>query len=387
MRLHLLRLGCLPPVSSAGRSWSTAIPGSSRPSRNSSEAPPPVLMWVIFVASPCCSSAADRVAATDDDRDALVGPAGQVSRDRPSCRGRTTGSRTRRAARSRTRSSPARAPPRSRSGVCSPMSTMCHEAGNFSVPTGLVLGPAGDLLGDHDVGREDDRHVACLRGREDPAGVLDAVVLGEALADRLALGQQERVRHPATDDEDVDLVDQVTRGPRSCPTPSPRRGSRRTAALGFSSRFDRTLDLALHQQPGVGRQELRRRRRSRRGPDGPSRTRRSRRRRRSSASAAANSGSFFSSSAWKRRFSSSSASPVPEPLDRVLGADAERVAGHRDVAAAAAPRGPGRPAAAGARPGPCRRAGRGGSARMTFAPCWSRCVDRRDRRPDRGSRR
>ena len=47
---------------------------------------------------------------------------------------------------------------------------------------------------------------------------------------------------------------------------------------------------------------------------------------------AANSGSLASSSAWKRRFSSRSTSPGSQALDRVLGADAQRVAGHRDVA-------------------------------------------------------
>src|SRR5699024_4485291 len=35
-----------------------AMPGSSRPSRNSREAPPPVEMWVILSAKPSCSQAA-----------------------------------------------------------------------------------------------------------------------------------------------------------------------------------------------------------------------------------------------------------------------------------------------------------------------------------------
>ena len=35
-----------------------AMPGSSRPSRNSREAPPPVEMWVIWEAKPSCSQAA-----------------------------------------------------------------------------------------------------------------------------------------------------------------------------------------------------------------------------------------------------------------------------------------------------------------------------------------
>ena len=43
---------------------------------------------------------------------------------------------------------------------------------------------------------------------------------------------------------------------------------------GCSSSLRQDLDLALHQQAGVGRQELAARRRSRRGRGGPSRTRR-----------------------------------------------------------------------------------------------------------------
>ena len=58
-------------------------PGSSRPSRNSSDAPPPVEMWVIRSARPCCGDRRDRVAAADDDRRAGVGPLGQHPRDRP----------------------------------------------------------------------------------------------------------------------------------------------------------------------------------------------------------------------------------------------------------------------------------------------------------------
>ena len=49
------------------------------------------------------------------------------------------------------------------------------------------------------------------------------------------------------------------------------------------------------------------------------------------ASVAANAGSLASSSAWKRRFSSRSDLAGPHPLERVLGAQPERVAGHRHV--------------------------------------------------------
>src|SRR5436309_3369275 len=47
-----------PAPTPAGRSSSTVTPGSSRPSRNSSEAPPPVEMWLIRPARPCWVTAA-----------------------------------------------------------------------------------------------------------------------------------------------------------------------------------------------------------------------------------------------------------------------------------------------------------------------------------------
>ena len=77
----------------------------------------------------------------------------------------------------------------------------------------------------------------------------------------------------------------------------------------------------------------------------------------------------------------------PQPLDGVLGADAERVAGDRDVPpeqlrSAAAPTGRSR------RPSWTLPSGRPRwLARMTDAPCVEQGVDRRDRGPDRASRR
>ena len=47
-------------------SVSAATPGSSIPSRNSSEAPPPVEMWVILSARPGLGDRRHRVAAADD---------------------------------------------------------------------------------------------------------------------------------------------------------------------------------------------------------------------------------------------------------------------------------------------------------------------------------
>ena len=73
----------------------------------------------------------------------------------------------------------------------------------------LVFGAACDLLGDDDIDRQDDAHAVLLGGREDPLRVLHAVRFGQALADGLALGQQEGVRHAAAQDEHVDPGQQV----------------------------------------------------------------------------------------------------------------------------------------------------------------------------------
>ena len=49
----------------------------------------------------------------------------------------------------------------------------------------LVLRAAGDLLGHDDVDRQDDPDAVASAAAQDPAGVLDAVGLGQALADAL----------------------------------------------------------------------------------------------------------------------------------------------------------------------------------------------------------
>ena len=78
--LRRLRLQPVPASRWLGRSSSTVTPGSSRPSRNSSDAPPPVEMWVILSARPCCGDGRDRVAAADHDRGAVLGPIGEHPR-------------------------------------------------------------------------------------------------------------------------------------------------------------------------------------------------------------------------------------------------------------------------------------------------------------------
>ena len=99
------------------------------------------MMWVILRGQALLLDRRDAVAATDDDRHARPRPGRRGSGRSRSCRGRTTGSRTRRAGRSRTRSSRRRRASSIAVRLCSPRSTMCHEAGIFSVPTVLYSVP------------------------------------------------------------------------------------------------------------------------------------------------------------------------------------------------------------------------------------------------------
>ena len=121
---------------------------------------------------------------------------------------------------------------------------------------GLVLRAAGDLLGHDDVDREHDPDAVGLGGREDPPRVVDPVRLGQALADRLALGEQERVGHPAAEDEHVDLGEQVVDDLDLVRHlgPAEDRGERARRRLHEHGQH---LEFALHQEAGVTRDELR----------------------------------------------------------------------------------------------------------------------------------
>ena len=150
---------------------------------------------------------------------------------------------------------------------------MCHEAGIFSAGSVLYSVPRVTSLATIDVDRQDDPDAVLLGRGEDPPRVLDAVGLGEALADGLALGEQERVGHAAAEDEHVDLGQQVV-DDLDLVRDLGAAEDRRERPLRVLEQLREHLDLALHQQPGVGGQELGRCRPSRRGPDGRSRTRR-----------------------------------------------------------------------------------------------------------------
>ena len=64
------------------------MPGSSSPSRNSSEAPPPVEMWVILSAKPRLLHRCGRVAAADDGDGARIPRRPRPGRCVPACEGR-----------------------------------------------------------------------------------------------------------------------------------------------------------------------------------------------------------------------------------------------------------------------------------------------------------
>ena len=118
-------------LASTGRSSKTVTPGSSRPSRNSSDAPPPVEMWVIRSARPCWVTAATEsppptmTVAPASARSASIRATALVPWANDGI--------------SKTPSGPFQNTVRAsdsastiRSWLALPRSTMCHEAGIFS---------------------------------------------------------------------------------------------------------------------------------------------------------------------------------------------------------------------------------------------------------------
>ncbi len=119
---------------------------------------------------------------------------------------------------------------------------------------GLVLGPAGHFLGHDHIDREDDLNPVGLGLRQNSPRVVHAVGLGEALADRLALGEQERVGHAAPEDEHVDVAEEMVDDLDLVRhLGSAKDGGKRP--LGRLEELREHLDLALHQQAGVRRQQ------------------------------------------------------------------------------------------------------------------------------------
>ena len=94
-----------------------------------------------------------------------------------------------------------------------------------------------------------------LGGCEHAGSLIHHVVLGEALSDRLALGQQKGVGHAPAEDEHVDLRHQVVEDVQL----AGYLGSADNRGKGPRWRFQQIRQLGnllLHEEPGVGRQEL-----------------------------------------------------------------------------------------------------------------------------------
>ena len=81
------------------------------------------------------------------------------------------------------------------------------------------------------------------------------VVLGQRLADRLALREQERVGHGAADDQHVDLGDQVAEQSSLVDTLAPPTMAA-TGRSGSSSALSKRLEFRLHGAAGIGGQHV-----------------------------------------------------------------------------------------------------------------------------------
>ena len=132
---------------------------------------------------------------------------------------------------------------------------MCHEAGIFSAGSVLYSVPRVTSLATDHVDRQDHADLALLGGREDPLRVLDAIMLGEALADALALCEQERIGHPAPEDEHVDLLEEVVDHANLVGHLGAAK-DRRERPLRRLEHLREHLELALHEETRVGGQEL-----------------------------------------------------------------------------------------------------------------------------------
>ena len=140
--------------------------------------------------------------------------------------------------------------------LCLPRSTMCQLAGTFSAGIVLYSVPRVTSLATTTSTGSTTLTPAALGGGEDRPRVLDAVGLGEALADGLALGEQERVRHPAADDHHVDLVEQVLEH-LDLVADLGAADDRRERVLRVLEQLAEVGELLLHEQAGVGGAELR----------------------------------------------------------------------------------------------------------------------------------
>ena len=256
----------------AGRSRSTVTPGSSRPSRNSSDAPPPVEIWVIRSASPCWVTAATEspppttTVAPASARSASIRATAFVPWANEGI------SKTPSGPFQNTVSTSARAS-RMFCWLSLPRSTMCHEAGIFSARSVLYSVPRVTSLATMtSTGRTtrtplfaaDERIRRASSTRSGSARLLP-MALPWASRNVFAMPPPRISRSTLVRRWSMTLILSETLAPP------------RIAANGRSGRLEELrehLDLALHEQSCVGRQQLARCRPSTRGRDGPSRRRR-----------------------------------------------------------------------------------------------------------------
>ena len=110
----------------------------------------------------------------------------------------------------------------------------------------LGLGLVGELLGTDGLGGKIDLHALGLGLFEDGECIRHEVVLVQGIADLAALGLDEGVTHAATDDEVVDLADEVLEdGELGGDLGASDDGRQR--ALGLVEYMVDGLDLAFHQ--------------------------------------------------------------------------------------------------------------------------------------------
>ena len=110
-------------------------------------------------------------------------------------------------------------------------------------------------MGHHRIDRQHDLAIVLRRLRHDVAGGGNEIVLGERLADRLAVCRQESVRHRAADDQRVDFGEQV---PEQVEFGRDFRAAddRGERALRRVEGARQRGELCLHGTPGIGRQMM-----------------------------------------------------------------------------------------------------------------------------------
>ena len=230
---------------------SAATPGSSLPSRNSSDAPPPVETWLDLVRQPHLLDRRRAVAAADDGR----GAASRRRRDRLGHAARAV--RERRL--SRTRPSGRSRPPclrrpdrvaRSSARVCGPMSRRQPVGGDRRrVDTAPASAPprarSATTTSTGSVSWSPAPSTSRLRRH------VHLVVLDQRLAGLVALRAEEGVGHRAADQQRVDLAGAGCRSRRSCRRLWRRRGSATNGRLGFSSAPPRNSNSFSIRKPAA----------------------------------------------------------------------------------------------------------------------------------------